>query len=100
MKLGSLKSSGRDGELIVVSKDNERAVKASHIAPSLREAIENWGAVEPKLRALAAELDAEKVKSFPVDYKNLHAPLPRAFQWADGSAYIHHIKLVRMARNA
>jgi fumarylacetoacetate (FAA) hydrolase len=100
MKLGSLKSKSRDGELIVVSKDNERAVKANHIAPSLREAIETWATTEPKLRALAADLESNKAKGFAVDEAKLHSPLPRSFQWADGSAYIHHIKLVRMARNA
>ena len=102
MKLGTLKSSNsRDGELIVVSKDNQRAVKAGHIAPSLREAVENWATAKPKLLALSQELNMGKAaNSFNIDVDKLHSPFPRSFQWADGSAFIHHIKLVRMARNA
>lgn len=101
MKLASLQSDqSRDGELIVVSKDNQRAIRAKHIAPSLREAIENWSKTKPQLEALAKELEQGKGSSFQVDSTKLHSPLPRAFQWADGSAFIHHIKLVRMARNA
>ena len=101
MKLGTLKSTSRDGELIVVSKDNQRAVRANHVAPSLREAIENWSTAKPKLEALYKELNDGTAKSaFALNHENLHSPLPRSFQWADGSAYIHHIKLVRMARNA
>ncbi len=101
MKLASLKSAHRDGELIVVSKDNQRAVKASHVAPSLREAIENWSECKPKLEEIYNSLNDGKAEgAFPVDATNLHSPLPRAFQWADGSAFIHHIRLVRMARNA
>lgn len=102
MKLGSLKSAkSRDGELIVVSQDNQRAVKAGHIAPSLREAIENWPEAKPKLQALSQELNAGKAANvFNIDTDKLHSPLPRAFQWADGSAFIHHVKLVRMSRNA
>lgn len=101
MKLGSLKSKSRDGELIVVSRDNSRAVKASHIAPSLREALENWPDLEPELRTLSESLNSGKAaKSFAIDAAALHSPLPRSFQWADGSAFIHHVKLVRMARNA
>jgi fumarylacetoacetate (FAA) hydrolase len=102
MKLGSLKSAhSRDGELIVVSKDNQRAIRAKHIAPSLREAIENWAAKKPELEGLAKQLETGGGKgSFAVDPSQMLSPLPRAFQWADGSAFIHHVKLVRMARNA
>lgn len=102
MKLATLKSSNsRDGELIVVSKDNQRAVKAGHIAPSLREAVENWAAAKPKLMALSQELNSGKAANvFNIDVDKLHSPFPRSFQWADGSSFIHHIKLVRMARNA
>lgn len=101
MKLASLKSSSRDGELIVVSKDNRQAVKASGIAVSLREAVENWKTTEPQLRELAQKLENGKVpKAFELDESRLHSPLPRSFQWADGSAFIQHVKLVRMARNA
>ena len=101
MKLGTLKSNSRDGELIVVSKDNQRGIRASHIAPSLREAIENWSETKPKLEALAKQLnDGFAKEAFALKPEQLHSPLPRSFQWADGSAFIHHVKLVRMARNA
>lgn len=102
MKLGSLKSaSRRDGEFIVVSKDNQKAIRAEHIAPSLREAIETWEVSKPKLEALYKQLNDGTAKgTFNLDHSKLHSPLPRAFQWADGSAFIHHVKLVRMARNA
>ncbi len=102
MKLATLKSAtSRDGELIVVSKNNQRGVKATSVAPSLREAVENWASTRPKLEELYQKLNSGDVKeSFAIDVAKLHSPLPRSFQWADGSAYIHHIKLVRMARNA
>lgn len=102
MKLGSLKSdSKRDGELVVVSRDTSKAVRASHIAPSLREAIENWAHAKPRLEELFKELESGNSRdSFDVDQTDFHSPLPRAFQWADGSAFLHHVKLVRMARKA
>ncbi|MGE4130923.1 MAG: fumarylacetoacetate hydrolase family protein [Bdellovibrionales bacterium] len=101
MKLATLKSKSRDGELIVVSKDNQRAARAKHIAPSLREAIEAWSETRPQLETLYEQLNAGKATgSFAIRAEDLHSPLPRAFQWADGSAFIHHIKLVRMSRNA
>jgi fumarylacetoacetate (FAA) hydrolase len=102
MKLGTLKSKhSRDGELIVVSKDNQTAIRAEGIAASLREAVETWSEAEPQLQDLYRRLNKGDARgSFAVDIKALHSPLPRSFQWADGSAFIHHIKLVRMARNA
>lgn len=101
MKLGTLKTAHPDGELIVVSKDNQRAVRATQVAPSLREAIENWSVAKPKLESLYNQINEGPVSGeFKLDSSKLHSALPRAFQWADGSAFIHHIKLVRMARNA
>ena len=101
MKLGTLKTASRDGELVVVSRNNQRAVKATSIAKNLREAIENWQSTKPKLEELFNALERGLVQGeFPVDQKQFHSPLPRSFQWADGSAFIHHVKLVRMARNA
>lgn len=108
MKLGSLKSDSRDGALCVVSRDLKRAVKVSDLPeqaklPStLREAIETWSTKAPLLEQVFSELEAGKLssKSFDVDQTKFHSPLPRAFQWADGSAFLHHIKLVRMARGA
>ena len=100
MKLASLKSTSRDGELIIVSRDLTVATRASHIASTLREAIENWDQTEPKLQALARDLNAGKCDTFTLETSNLASPLPRAFQWCDGSAYLHHAELVRKARNA
>ena len=102
MKLGTLKSANsRDGELIVVSHDNQRGVRAGQIAPSLREAVENWAKTKGPLAALYKQLnDGKAANSFAVDPDKLLSPLPRSFQWADGSAFIHHVKLVRMARGA
>lgn len=100
MKLATLKSTSRDGELIVVSRDNKRAVRASEIAPNLRTAIETWGESKPRLEALFKDLESGRIAGDTINPEQLHSPLPRSFQWADGSAYIHHIKLVRMARNA
>lgn len=101
MKLATLKSNSRDGELLVVSRDNKSAVKATDIAPSLREALESWGQAKPKLEALYKDLNAGKASgSFSVNEADLHSAMPRAFQWADGSAFLHHVKLVRKARGA
>jgi fumarylacetoacetate (FAA) hydrolase len=102
MKLGTLKNkSKRDGDLIIVSNDNMRGVLATEIAPSLREAVEDWANVQPRLAKLYEALNTGKAKSeFQLDLSKLHSPFPRAFQWADGSAFIQHVKLVRKARNA
>ncbi len=102
MKLATLKSiDSRDGELLVVSRDNTRAVKATDIAPHLRGALENWSVTHGPLQELSARLNREQLpNAFAVQLENLHSPMPRTFQWADGSAFIHHIKLVRMARGA
>lgn len=102
MKLATLKVNGKlDGELILATTDLKRAVKASHIAASLREAVENWAQAEPKLRELNKALLAGRASgAFDVNPKDLMAALPRTFLFADGSAFIHHIKLVRKARNA
>ncbi len=99
MKLASLKEGGRDGTLIVVDQDIKRAVRATGIAPTLQKAIEDWAAVQPRLAELAEQLRDDKVVgSFELDTKALAAPLPRAYQWADGSAYVVHVELVRKAR--
>ncbi len=102
MKLGTLKSTtSRDGQLIVVSRDNKKYVPAFDIAPNLREALENWAIVAPKLQKKSDELNAGKCKDVrDVRWEEFHSPLPRAFQWADGSAFLHHVKLVRQARKA
>lgn len=106
MKLGSLRSKeSRDGVLCVVKRDLLKAVRVRDVAPglplTLREVVENWAAVKPELEKIAESLEkGEIAKAFAVDQKDFHSPLPRAFQWADGSAFLHHVKLVRQARKA
>jgi fumarylacetoacetate (FAA) hydrolase len=101
MKLGSLKS-GRDGRLIVVSDDLETAADAGSVAPTMQAALENWAAAAPKLRELADRLNAGDGGGdfFPLAMADCAAPLPRAYQWADGSVYLNHMRLVRQARGA
>jgi fumarylacetoacetate (FAA) hydrolase len=97
MKLASLRS-GRDGELALVSRDLKRAFS---LPGTLQTALDHWAEVEPKLTALSAALDEDKVpKAFVFDPAQCAAPLPRAYQWADGSAYLVHVELVRRARGA
>jgi len=102
MKLATLKKPlCRDGELIIVSRDNRRGVSARDIAPSLRKAIENWPQLKPKLEELSKKINLGKVAGeFKIFEGDLHSPLPRSFQWVDGSAFLNHVKLVRKARNA
>ena len=101
MKLGSLKEGGRDGTLVVVSRDLSRAVRATGIAPTLQRALEDWSNVAPRLNALAQSLesgDADGV--FDLDQNAMAAPLPRAYEFVDGSAYLPHVERVRRARGA
>jgi len=97
MKLASLKN-GRDGLLVVVSQDLTRCALASGIAATLQEALDRWDEVEDQLEALARDLNAGGGEQF--DESNCASPLPRAYQWADGSAYVNHVELVRKARGA
>ncbi len=100
MKLASLKS-GRDGRLVVVSRDLARAVPVPDIAPTLQTALDNWDKLAPKLEAVYGALNGGKVAdSFAFDAEKCASPLPRAYQWADGSAYVTHVELVRKARGA
>jgi fumarylacetoacetate (FAA) hydrolase len=100
MKLASLRH-GRDGILVVVSKDLNQAVKADGIAPTLQSALDRWSDVAPALQKLSDDLNAGKLKdAAPFEASLAHSPLPRAFQWVDGSAYLHHVELVRKARGA
>jgi fumarylacetoacetate (FAA) hydrolase len=101
MKLGSLREGGRDGTLVVVSADLARAVKVPEITPTLQRGLEDWATLGPELRAVARLLEEGKARgAFALDPKALHSPLPRAYQWADGSAYLFHVELVRKARGA
>ncbi|MBM6594342.1 fumarylacetoacetate hydrolase family protein [Microvirga pudoricolor] len=99
MKLSSLKQ-GRDGRLVVVSRDLTRATDAFFIVPTLQQALDDWEKVEPRLRDLAEELEHGSVPTFRFHEHDCASPLPRAYQWADGSAYVNHVDLVRKARGA
>ncbi|ALA18401.1 MULTISPECIES: fumarylacetoacetate hydrolase family protein [unclassified Chelatococcus] len=99
MKLASLKH-GRDGRLVVVSKDLTRATDAFFIAPTLQAALDDWERLAPRLADLAEQLEHGSVPAFRFHEHDCAAPLPRAFQWADGSAYVNHVALVRQARGA
>ena len=99
MKLASLKG-GRDGRLVVVSKDLAWFTDAWHIAPTLQAALDRWAACEPDLRGLAESLEHGAVPRERFHEHAAASPLPRAYQWADGSAYVNHVQLVRQARGA
>jgi len=100
MKLASLKDGGRDGTLVVVSTDLARYIPAADVAPTLQKALDDWATAGPALKALAEKLDADPSLGAPFDESACASPLPRAYQWADGSAYVNHVELVRKARNA
>ena len=99
MKLASLKH-GRDGRLVVVSDDLNWFTDAFLIAPTLQAALDDWERCEPQLRALAESLEHEAVPRGRFHERDAAAPLPRAYQWTDGSAYVNHVALVRQARGA
>ena len=99
MKLASLKS-GRDGRLVLVSNDLAYYADAGHIAPTLQAALDDWDRVEPDLRNLAVDLEHEAIPRERFHERDAASPLPRAYQWADGSAYVNHVALVRQARGA
>lgn len=106
MKLATLKHDGRDGALLVVSRDLGRAVAAPQIARTLQAALEEWALLAPRLAEIADVLESGKRQTiegsnvFDFEPAECHSPLPRAYQWADGSAYLHHVELVRKARGA
>ena len=92
MKLATLKNDSRDGQLVVVSKDLKLYADAHAIAPTLQYALDHWDELSPALSELTPDQ--------PLDFSKCHSPLPRAYQWADGSAYINHVELLRQARGA
>jgi len=101
MKLATLKQGGRDGTLIVVSRDLSRAVRADSIAPTLQKALDHWDLAAPRLQVLYDELNADTAEDlFELDLATLAAPLPRCYQFVDGSAYLPHVERVRKARGA
>ena len=101
MKLATLKDGSRDGQLVVVSRDLSQAHYATGIANSLQQVLDDWAFMAPQLEDLSVALNQGRARhAFAFDSAQCMAPLPRAFQWADGSAYLNHVELVRKARNA
>lgn len=101
MKLATYKDGSRDGQLVVVSRDLGTAHYATGIASKLQQALDDWGFISPQLQDLYDQLNSGRARhAFPFDPAQCMAPLPRAYQWADGSAYINHVELVRKARNS
>ncbi len=101
MKLATTKDGSRDGQLVVVSRDLTTAHYATGIADRMQPVLDDWNFISPQLQDLYETLNNGKARhAFPFDARLCMAPLPRAYQWADGSAYINHVELVRAARNA
>lgn len=100
MKLASIKTAGRDGSLIVVDRTLSRAVAVPEIAPTLQTALEEWFYIAPRLERVYSVLNQDQCESFPIQTTELSSPLPRAYQWLDGSAYLSHVERVRKARGA
>lgn len=101
MKLGTLKTGGRDGTLVIVSRDLSQMATALDVALTLQSALDDWDRVAPELQKIYDALNVGKADwARPFDEEAMHSPLPRAYQWADGSAYVRHVELVRKARGA
>ena len=101
MKLATYKDGSRDGQLVVVSRDLTSAHYASGIASHMQQLLDDWNFISPQLQDLSQTLNQGRARhAFPFDPKMCMAPLPRAFQWADGSAYMNHVELVRASRNS
>jgi len=100
MKLATLKDGTRDGWLVVVSRDLSRYAEAGKIAPTLQAALDHWGEAGPRLAEIAAGVEDGSRETRSFNQTQAASPLPRAFQWADGSAYVNHVELVRKARGA
>ncbi len=100
MKLATLRDGSRDGQLLVVRRDGLTATPAPAAWPTMQRALDDWSAAEPALRALSDQLDQGVIDGIAIDPVRLGAPLPRAYEWVDGSAYLNHVILVRKARKA
>jgi len=100
MKLATLKNGSRDGQLVVVSRDLKKCVAVPGIAKTLQAALDDWEALSPRLESTYQELSMGNVAGNEFDPANCESPLPRSYQWADGSAYVNHVELVRKARGA
>ena len=100
MKLATLRDGSRDGRLLVVRRDGDAGAPAPDAWPTLQKALDDWEAAEPALRALSDQLASGATDGIPIDPHRLGAPLPRAYEWVDGSAFLNHVILVRKARGA
>lgn len=100
MKFATYKNAQRDGELMLVSRDLTRAVSAAPVAQTLQQFIDNWDALQAQMQSRYEQLNKGEIASEAFDPKRCHSPLPRAYHWADGSAYVNHVELVRRARGA
>jgi fumarylacetoacetate (FAA) hydrolase len=100
MKLATLRDGSRDGRLLVIRRDGEAGAPSPAAWPTLQRALDDWEAAEPKLRAIADQLDRGAIEGADIDPLRLGAPLPRAYEWVDGSAFLNHVILVRKARGA
>jgi fumarylacetoacetate (FAA) hydrolase len=100
MRLATLRDGTRDGRLCMVRSDGTRLADASHIARNLQSVLDDWDGIEPRLREMDAELENGRIATGPVVLHLLQAPLPRAYEWVDGSAYLNHMRLLRRARGA
>jgi fumarylacetoacetate (FAA) hydrolase len=100
MKLATLRDGSRDGRLVVVARDLSRCLSVMPVAKTLQFALDEWAVIGPTLQVFADRVNADAAGSEPFDPKNCLSPLPRAYQWADGSAYVNHVALVRKARGA
>jgi fumarylacetoacetate (FAA) hydrolase len=100
MKLATLRDGSRDGQLVVVRRDHGAYADATHVAPHLQAALDEWDRVEGALRSLADDLESGRAVPAPLDTRRLASPLPRAYEWIDASSYLSHVVRVRRARNA
>lgn len=100
MKLATLKDSTRDGKLVVVNRDLTKCSEVGHIARTLQEALDDWEHLAPRLQRVAEGIETGSQPTMRFHEHDAASPLPRAYQWADGSAYVNHVELVRKARNA
>ncbi|HVR19027.1 MAG TPA: fumarylacetoacetate hydrolase family protein, partial [Polyangiaceae bacterium] len=100
MRLASLRDGTRDGCLVVVARAGRHCARVPDIAASLQAALDDWSRAEPALRSVSARLETGELGGEPFDPRSAHAPLPRAYEWIDGSTYLNHVVLVRKARGA
>ncbi|WP_018984566.1 fumarylacetoacetate hydrolase family protein [Salinimonas chungwhensis] len=100
MKFATYRNDSRDGQLMLVSRDLTQACEISDIASTLQYALDNWAQTEPQLKQRYQQLNDQQIEAQPFNPQRCESPLPRAYQWADGSAYVNHVELVRKARGA